>query len=124
MTRHKLWKIGAMILICGQLLSVTGCTQEKARTASAGINESVAKKEAINTNNVNTMMQLSTLPEKYIPNYSYKEETYKPAVEEVPLAEDFSNVINLEQFEGFTQGQLEMLKKKGFVVMQPREEYP
>ena len=69
-------------------------------------------------------MQLSTLPEKYIPNYSYKEETYTPAVEEVPLAEDFSNVINFEQFEGFTQGQLEMLKKNGFVVMQPREEYP
>lgn len=43
-----------------------------------------------------------------------------PNVKAPALADDFSNVINFEQYSGFTKEQLELLRKNGFVVMQPR----
>ena len=124
MSRSKVYRIGVITLILAQLLSVIGCTQENTRMVSAIANEADTKNEVLNVKTVNTPMELSTLPEKYIPDYNYQEIAYTAQVEEAPLADDFSNVINFNQFTGFTDNQLEMLKENGFVVMQPGEEYP
>ncbi len=126
MKRCWLLRIGVVGLISAQLLSLVGCKQEETQTFSEMVNTATDQNEVLNVNEVSSgsIMQLSTLPEKYISDYGYKDITYTPQVDQVPLADDFSNVINFDQFEGFTSNQLQMLKENGFVVMQPRAEYP
>lgn len=126
MKRCWLLRIGVVGLISAQLLSLVGCKQEETQTFSEMVNTATDQNEVLNVNEVSSgsIMQLSTLPEKYISDYGYKDIAYTPQVDQVPLADDFSNVINFDQFEGFTSNQLQMLKENGFVVMQPRVEYP
>ena len=46
-----------------------------------------------------------------------------PNVKAPALKDDFSNVINFQQYSGFTKEQLELLRKNGFVVIQPKGAY-
>ena len=46
-----------------------------------------------------------------------------PSVKAPTLMDDFSNVINFKQYSGFTKEQLELLRKNGFVVVQPKGSY-
>lgn len=124
MKRRWLLRIGAIVLTSIQLLSLLGCTREEPQTFSELVNSSTSNKEALKATETGSIMQLSALPEKYIADYNYKDITCVPQVEQIPVADDFSNVINFDQFEGFTSNQLQMLKENGFVVMQPQAEYP
>lgn len=126
MKRPWFFKIGVVVLICAQLLSVVGCKPKEAQKFSKEMPTPTNQGELIPTNELikGTIMTLSSLPQKYISDNHYKDFTYTPQVNQVTVAEDFSNIINFNQFEGFTPTQLQMLKQNGFVVMQPRLEYP
>lgn len=111
MKRRWLLRIGAIVLTSTQLLSLLGCTREEPQTFSELVNSSTSNKEALKVTETGSIMQLSALPEKYIADYNYKDITCVPQVEQMPVADDFSNVINFDQFEGFTSNQLQMLKE-------------
>lgn len=50
-------------------------------------------------------------------DFSLKLPSYEANVEAYSIEDDFSNVINFEQFSGFTAEQLAMLQENGFVVL-------
>lgn len=51
-----------------------------------------------------------------------------PSVNAVPegmtLSEQYASMVNVEQVTGFTDNQLKMLEENGFVVMQPKDNWP
>lgn len=72
------------------------------------------------------MMPLNqvSLAAQGVPGTASKVQTSHPLYELPVLKADFSNVINFNQYAGFTQGQLKMLRENGFVVMAQKEKYP
>ncbi|MFT4145203.1 MAG: DUF3160 domain-containing protein [Mobilitalea sp.] len=121
-----------VIVLCLCLI-ITGC-QGKKKAVLIGENSPTPKQEAANitaaveasnpdngSQTVETLLKLdkawAVIQTVELEQAGYEVPTYEADVEPYTIAKDLSNIENINQFNGFTKEQINMLASNGFVVL-------